>query len=152
MNREMDLARRRAKGFGALGAGTDVAEMVVAVDAGGVAVGEADLNGVVAYLSGALGARLGLEAASRGNGFPVRTRLRVPEGGANALGQLGADDGLELAGLRMGLGFVDGKSVLEEALGQTVTSGHVARPLAAHGRELHLTVLHLHQAQIRHAR
>ena len=50
-----------AEGFGAFGAGADVAEVVVAVDAGGVAIGEAELNGVVAHHCGSLGARLGLE-------------------------------------------------------------------------------------------
>ncbi len=55
-----------AKGFGAFGAGADVAEMVVAVDAGGVAISKADLNGVVAHLRSGLGARLGLEHRQRG--------------------------------------------------------------------------------------
>src|SRR3989441_8706871 len=39
----------------------DGAQVVVAVDAGGVAVGEIDLNGVVAYRRGGLGFGLGLE-------------------------------------------------------------------------------------------
>jgi len=33
-----------------------------------------------------------------------------------------------------------------------VTADNVARALAAHGRELHFPVLHLHQAQLGHAR
>ena len=65
MNREMDLARRRAKGFGALGAGADVAEVVIAIDAGGVTIGEADLNGVITNLRCGLGARLGFEHRQR---------------------------------------------------------------------------------------
>ena len=55
-----------AEGFGAFSARADVAEMVVAVDAGGVSVREADLNGVTAYLRSGLGARLGLEHRQRG--------------------------------------------------------------------------------------
>src|SRR5260370_24519288 len=51
-------SRSGSKRFGAIGAGTDVAEVVVAIDAGGVAIAEADLNGVVAHLRAGLGARL----------------------------------------------------------------------------------------------
>ena len=51
--------------FAALGAGADVAEMVVAVDASGMAVGEADLDGVAAYLRSGLCARLGLKHGQR---------------------------------------------------------------------------------------
>src|SRR5712692_9207408 len=95
-----------------------------------------------------LGARsalgLAVAAVSRRNGIPMRAGLGVPEEGSNALVQLRADDVFELARLRMRLGFVDGKSVLEEALGQAVTTDHVARALAAHRRELHFPVLHLH--------
>src|SRR6266852_1570390 len=97
---------------------------------------------------------LGLAIASvaRRNGISVRAGLWVPQERANALVQLRADDVFELAGLRVGLGIFDGKSVLEEAFGQAVTADHVARALAAYGRELHFPVLHLHQAQIGHAR
>src|SRR2546429_8214393 len=67
--------------------------MVVAVDAGGVAVGEANLNGVVAYLRGSLGARLGLEHWQCGRRLESRTHLaneglllsRVVAGGAGTL-------------------------------------------------------------------
>src|SRR5437899_3278482 len=75
---------------------------------------------------------LAVAAVARRNGVPMRAGLGVAEEGANALVQLRADDVFELAGLRMCLGFVDGKSVLKEALGQTVTPDHVARALAAH--------------------
>src|SRR5882724_2708974 len=51
----------RAEGFGAFSAGTDAAEMVVAIDAGGMAVGEADLDCVVAHLRGGFGPGLRLE-------------------------------------------------------------------------------------------
>src|SRR2546422_9792985 len=44
----------------------DGAQVVVAVDAGGVAVGEIDLNGVVAYRRGGLGLGLGLEHGQHG--------------------------------------------------------------------------------------
>jgi hypothetical protein len=58
--------RGSAESFGAFGAGANVAEVIVAVDAGGVAIGEAELNGVVAYHCGSLCARLGLEHRQRG--------------------------------------------------------------------------------------
>ena len=53
-------------GFGSGGlfafrAGADGAEMVVGIDAGGVAVGERDLDGVVAHLRGRGGAGFGFE-------------------------------------------------------------------------------------------
>ena len=74
----------------------------------------------------------------------MRTSLGVPEEGADALVQLRADDVFKLAGLRMRLGFVDGKSVFEKALGETVTADNVARALATYGCELYSPVLHLH--------
>ena len=54
-----------AEGSGAFGAGTNVAEVIVAVDAGGVAIAEAELNGIVANDRGGLGARFGLEHGKR---------------------------------------------------------------------------------------
>jgi len=81
----------------------------------------------------------------------MRASLGVPQERADALVQLRADDVFELAGLRVRFGIVDGESVLEEAFRQAVTADHAARPLAARGRELHLTILHLHQSQIGHA-
>ena len=78
------------------------------------------------------------------NRIPVRAGLGVSEECANALVQLGADDVFEFAGLRVGLGIVDRKSVLEQALGQAVTPDNVACALAAHERELHFPVLHLY--------
>src|SRR5260370_21237541 len=77
---------------------------------------------------------LAVAAVARRNGISVRAGLGVAEEGANALVQLRADDVLELAGLRMRLGFGYGKSVLEQALGQAVTTDHVARGLAGHRR------------------
>ena len=50
-----------AEGFRAFGAGADAAEVVVAEDAGGVAVGEGDLDGVIADGGGLLCAGFGLE-------------------------------------------------------------------------------------------
>jgi hypothetical protein len=70
---------------------------------------------------------------------------------ADALVQLGADDVLEFAGLRMRLGILDGKCVLEETLGQAVAADDAARTLAAHGSELYFAVCHLYQVEIRHA-
>ena len=60
------------EGLGAGGAGADGAEMVVAVDAGGVAVGEGDLNGVIADSGSLLCARLGFEHRQRGGGSGAR--------------------------------------------------------------------------------
>lgn len=58
-----------AEGFGAFGAGADAAEVVVAVDAGGVAVGERDLDRVVADGGSLLRAGFGLEhRQGRGGG------------------------------------------------------------------------------------
>ena len=50
-----------AEGLGAGGTGADSAEVVVAVDAGGVTVGEGDLDSVVAYGGSGFGAGFGLE-------------------------------------------------------------------------------------------
>ena len=50
-----------AEGFGAGWAGADGAEMLVAVNAGGVAVGKGELDGVVAYGVGGFGAGFGFE-------------------------------------------------------------------------------------------
>jgi len=50
-----------AEGFGAIRARTDVAKMIVAVDAGGMAIGELELNGVAADLGRRLCTRLRLE-------------------------------------------------------------------------------------------
>jgi hypothetical protein len=67
---------------------------------------------------------------------------------ADALVQLRADDVFKLAGLRVRFGILDGKRVLEEALGQAVAADNVARALAAYGRELHFAVFHLYQMLI----
>src|SRR5260370_42267805 len=87
-----------------------------------------------------------IAAVARRNGISMRAGLRVPEESANALVQCRADDVFELAGLCMRLGFVDGKSVLEEALGQTVAADNGPRALGAPGRVLHVPRLHLRQA------
>ena len=51
----------------------------------------------------------------------------------------------------MRFGIVDRKSVLEKALGKTVTPDNITRTLAPYRCELHFPVLHLHQAQVGHA-
>src|SRR6266404_3395167 len=59
---EEDLASGHcAEGFGTFRAGADVTEMVVAIDAGGMAIGKANLDCVVANLRGGLGLGLRLE-------------------------------------------------------------------------------------------
>ena len=72
-----NLAYGSAERSCALVTGADTAEMVVGVDAGGVAVGKRDLNGVIPYLRGGFGARLGLEHGQRGRRGHSRRR---PEG------------------------------------------------------------------------
>src|SRR5215470_5652986 len=62
-------ARYSRSGAGAempIQAGADGAEMVVGVDAGRVAVGKGDLDGVVPYLCGRLGAGFRFEHRKRG--------------------------------------------------------------------------------------
>jgi hypothetical protein len=68
----MSLSADGAKGFGALGTGADRAEVIIAVDSGGVAVGEADLDGVVAHGGGGLRAGLGFEHRQRSRGCGAR--------------------------------------------------------------------------------
>src|SRR5882757_7079697 len=65
-----DLVRsgRGTEGLGAVRAGANTAEMIVAEDAGGVAVGKRDLNGVVANRGRRLRARLRLKHRQRGGG------------------------------------------------------------------------------------
>ena len=63
----------------------------------------------------------------------MRTGLGMPEKGANARVQLGADDVLEPACLRVRFGLVNRKSVLEQALRQAMAAHHVARALASRG-------------------
>ena len=58
---EILASGRGAEGFGAFSAGADAAEMVVAINAGGMAVGEAKLNRVIAHLCGGFGPGLWLE-------------------------------------------------------------------------------------------
>src|SRR5262249_30832183 len=69
------------------------------------------------YCAAASTFRAGVTTVSRRNGIPVRAGFRMSEEGANALIQLGTDDVLEFAGLRMHLVFVYSESVLEKALG-----------------------------------
>jgi len=93
-------------------------------------------------LRSALG--LSVAAVARWDGIPVRAGLRVPEEGTNALIELWADNVFKFAGLRVGLGIVDGKSVLKEALGQAVTANNITCALGADGREPHFAALHRH--------
>ena len=52
---------------------------------------------------------------------------------ADALIKLRADDVLELAGLRVYFGFVDRKSIFEQAFRKAMASNHVARALGSDG-------------------
>ena len=99
--------------FGALGAGTDGAQMFVAIDAGGVAIREADLYGVVSDNGGGLRARLGFEHGKRrkgvggwrcgGEGF-FFTTLVVARGARTLFAQIGE---VVVAGVAIGPGDVD---------------------------------------------
>jgi len=71
----------------------------------------------------------------------MRTRLRMAEEAADALVEFGADDVLELASLRVRLGIVDRKRVLEKPLGQPMTAHDIASAAAASRRQLYFTVL-----------
>jgi len=65
--------RCRTEGLGAVGAGANATEVVVAEDACGVAVGKGDLDGVVAHRSGGLRARFGLKHGQSGGSSGTRT-------------------------------------------------------------------------------
>src|SRR5271169_2671804 len=106
----------------------------VNLDAGGF-FSRVERSGHFQVARSALG--LAVATVARRNGISMWAGFRVAKERADTLVQLRADDVLELAGLRVRLGVVDGKRVLEEAFGQAVTAHHVARALAAHGRELH---------------
>ena len=60
---------------------------------------------------------------------------------ADALIEFGADDVLELAGLRVRFGVVNGKCVLKQALRETMAADYVARALASQGCELRFAIL-----------
>lgn len=64
----------------------------------------------------------------------------MPEKRANARVKLGADDVLEPACLSVRLGFVDGKSVFKQTLGQAMAAHYVARALAPRGSKAGLIV------------
>src|SRR5713226_8872004 len=62
---DWELLRPRAELAGAVRARTDRTQVVETIDAGGVAVGELNLNGVVTHRFGGAGAGLGLEHGQR---------------------------------------------------------------------------------------
>jgi len=68
----------RAESLGAVGTRANTAEMIVAVDSGGVAVVESDLNGVIADDGGGLRSRFRLEHRQH-------RRRSAPGGGKHAL-------------------------------------------------------------------
>ena len=80
------------------------------------------------------------------------TGLGMPEKRANTRVKLGADDVLEPARLGVRFGFVDGKSVFEQALRQAMPAHYVARALAPRGSKLRLSIVQRNQMPIRHAR
>ena len=64
---------------------------------------------------------------------------------ADALIELGADDVFELAGLRVGLGIIDGEGIFEKALCQEVTPHNIASSAITGLSEMHIAVAHLHK-------
>src|SRR5580704_6742567 len=108
-----------AERLGAFGAGADGAEVVVAVDAGGMAVGEADLDGVVADDGGGFGAWLGLEhgerrkraaSGSRGRESLFLAALVVARGAGTLFAQIGK---CVVARVAVGPGDVDAGARLD---------------------------------------
>ena len=89
--------------------------------------------------------RFSIAAIAWGNGIAVRASLGMAEKRAYTLIEFGADDVFKPAGLRVGLGVVNGESVFEEALCQTMPAHDTSCPLAAHRRKLRLTVLQFDQ-------
>ena len=81
----------------------------------------------------------------------MRASFGMAEERADALIQLWADDVLELAGLRMHFGFVDRKSILEEALREAMAPDDVARTPASYRSELGFAILKVDKIEIRHA-
>src|SRR6266404_9751243 len=84
-----------AEGLGAVRAGANTAEVIVAEDAGRVAVGKRDLNGVVASRGRRVCARLRLEHRQRGgrSGYSVGDSAfsypLIIAGGAGTLFEIG---------------------------------------------------------------
>ena len=64
--------------------------------------------------------------------------LGMTEEGADTLVEFGRDDVLEAAGLLMGFGVFDGKSIGEEAFSQAVATDNVARAARSRLREADL--------------
>ena len=94
--------------------------------------------------------RFSVAAIAWRNGIAMRASLGMAEKRAYTLIEFGADDVFEPAGLRVGLGVVNGESVFEEALGQTMASHDTSCSLAAHSRKLRLTVLQFDQMALAH--
>src|SRR5580704_14383335 len=90
-------------------------------------------------------------AIARRNRISVRASFRVAKERADALVEFGADDVLEPAGLGVGLGVVDGKSIFEEAFSKSMPAHDAPRPLAADWRKLRLAGLQFDQMPFAHA-
>src|SRR6202045_3512938 len=89
-------------------------------------------------------------AITRRNGIAVRASLGMGEKRAYTLIEFGADDVFKSAGLRVGLGVVNGESVFEKALCQTMAAHDTSCALATHRRKLRLTVLQFDQMALAH--
>jgi hypothetical protein len=110
-NKSEKLGIRFTEGGGAFGAGALGAEIVVAEDAGGVAIVEIDLDGVVADLRGGLRARFGLVHGQERRGGELHGceifffSALVVAGGAGAI--VAEIREIEVAGVAIGPGDVD---------------------------------------------
>ena len=95
--------------------------------------------------------RIPVAAIARRNGITVRASLGMAEKGADALIELRADDVFEPAGLRVGLGVVNGEGVLEKALCKPMPTHNASCALASHRRQLGFAIQQFHKMSLAHA-
>src|ERR1700722_18215695 len=91
-------------------------------------------------------------AAARWNRIAVRAGLRMTEERADALVELGANDVLEFAGVRVGFGIGDRKCIGQQAFCQAPPAHDIARAIFAVGGERDLAPPQFEEFQIREAR
>src|ERR1700746_216825 len=91
-------------------------------------------------------------AAAGRNRVAVRAGLRMAQERADALVELGTDDVLEFAGVRVSFGIGDGECVSQQAFGETAAPHDIARAIFAVGREREFAAVQFEQFQIREAR
>src|SRR5579884_2840792 len=111
------------------------------------AVAEGEAVSDIARLSWRSGAPA---ARARWDRVAVRAGPRMTQEGADALVELGTDDVLELAGVRVGLHIVNGEGIHEEPLGQPSPPDEIAGPLATVFGQPDMHVVQLDQTQLVH--